>query len=127
MDGDKEYPFLIHSLPHIGIRDPFLSENEVKIPTDEEEGEEDNEPDQADIPQHIDDLVYANSRYKINERPVFVYFPSAEVLFKIMRACIGIEKEEDLWFNTREMCQEEHGKEPRRKRGKKAKKGGEGR
>jgi len=29
------------------------------------------------------------------------YFPRKDVLLKMMRACIGVKKEEELWFNKK--------------------------
>lgn len=48
-------------------------------------------------PKDIDDLVYAEDRYKIEHSPHFIYFPSKLLYFKLMRACLGITKVESLW------------------------------
>ena len=50
-------------------------------------------------PKCYKDLVYSASRYIKGESPKCIYFPGRKLMFKMMRACIGIEKEEDLWFN----------------------------
>ena len=60
-----------------------------------------SEPVETDfhIPVAEDDMVYRLDRYKPENSPVVTYFPSKLVLFKLMRACIGIDSEKDLWFN----------------------------
>ena len=50
-------------------------------------------------PKEYTDLVYSMSRYVKGESPKCIYFPSRKLMFKMMRACIGITKEDDLWFN----------------------------
>jgi hypothetical protein len=64
--------------------DPFISESmdaEFYIPKDDE------------------DLLYHENRYVPGNSPSVIYFPSNLMIFKIMRACIDINTEEDLWFN----------------------------
>jgi hypothetical protein len=36
--------------------------------------------------------------------PLTVYLPSKRLLLKMMRACVGIEKKEDLWCYKEELC-----------------------
>jgi hypothetical protein len=63
------------------------------------------------IPESDEDLVYHDERYKPGNSPNVAYFPSNLMLFKIMRACIDIEKPEDLWFNSAKhygYCTNEH-------------------
>lgn len=43
-------------------------------------------------------LVYEKKRYIDVQSPLCVYLPSQELLFKMMRSCIGCQKKEDLWF-----------------------------
>lgn len=43
-------------------------------------------------------MAYADSLYVSDRSPMCIYMPSNEVLFKLMRACIGCEKIEDLWI-----------------------------
>jgi hypothetical protein len=50
------------------------------------------------IPIKEDDLVYGNDRYIYKNSPNMLYFPSKSLLFKLMRACVGIVNEDDLWF-----------------------------
>ena len=45
------------------------------------------------------DLVYHENRYKEDCSPYTIYLPSNDVMFKMMRACLGCEKDYDLWFN----------------------------
>jgi hypothetical protein len=46
----------------------------------------------------LDELVYDRSRFGENS-PLCIFIPSKEVMVKIMKACIGLENPEDLWFN----------------------------
>ena len=50
------------------------------------------------VPQTQEDLVYRSDRYVETYTPHVIYYPSKLLLFKLMRACIGVKKEEDLWF-----------------------------
>jgi len=34
--------------------------------------------------------------------PRLIYMPRKELIFKMMRACIGVEDETELWFNRNE-------------------------
>ena len=43
-------------------------------------------------------LVYNIERYLEENSPMCVYIPSKLVLLKMMRACLGIERVEDLWI-----------------------------
>jgi hypothetical protein len=51
------------------------------------------------IPEDEDMLVYRGARYEEDRSPNMLIIPSRMVLFKIMRACVGVNKKEDLWFN----------------------------
>lgn len=51
-----------------------------------------------DIPKDDLDFVYADSRYRKDNSPNCIYIPSRKVMLKIMRACIGVTEEKDLWF-----------------------------
>ena len=44
-------------------------------------------------------LIYSNCRYTADTSPSTIYIPSVEVMFKIMRACIGITNVNDIWIN----------------------------
>jgi len=44
------------------------------------------------------ELVYPEYRYVYNNSPYTVYIPTAKELLKLMRACIGVTKPEDLIF-----------------------------
>ena len=43
-------------------------------------------------------LVYYEGRFTKGNSPNYLYLPSKLVLFKIMRACLGIYEEQHLWF-----------------------------
>jgi len=78
---------------------PSLLEPEIELPEEVEStnGEsitmaEDQDPDL---------LVYPESRYGPDESPAAIHLPSRDVMFKLMRACIGVEKPADLWINQK--------------------------
>lgn len=76
-------PFNINSFQQIGMADPFPTENKVNF----------------EIPRAHTDMVYGQSRYRKDNSPHTLYIPSRKLLFKIMRACIGVDQVKDLWFN----------------------------
>lgn len=80
---DRARSFHIWSFEQIGMPDPFP----------DEEMECDFIP-----PNSAEDLVYRGDRYTGESPPSLIYFPSRVVYFKLMRACIGVQKYEDLWF-----------------------------
>ena len=43
-------------------------------------------------------LMYSVTRYIEGNSPKALYIPSKLVLFKLMRACLGVYDENDLWF-----------------------------
>ena len=53
------------------------------------------------MPTDYDSPVYAESRYEVGTSPTVIYIPKKEVMFKIMRACIGIKRVEDIWINVK--------------------------
>ena len=63
-----------------------------------------NEPMEVDfaIPESYDELVYRSDRYVEEYSPKVLYIPSKLILFKLMRACIGITKKDQLWFRHTE-------------------------
>jgi hypothetical protein len=42
--------------------------------------------------------LYPGDKYFENSPPICSYLPKKELLFKMMRACIGCDKIEDLWI-----------------------------
>ena len=51
------------------------------------------------MPDRPDKLVYPEFRYIKGQVPYCIYIPRKEIMLKLMRACIGVTREEDLWFN----------------------------
>ena len=49
-------------------------------------------------------LVYHEKRYNPDESPKHVYVPTKELMFKMIRASIGITDIHDLWFNESLEC-----------------------
>ena len=69
-------PHHIWSFEQIGLFDPFpLELMESKF----------------EIPETKDSLVYNEIKYIPGNSPNMIYFPSKLLLFKIMKACIGVE------------------------------------
>ena len=79
-------PFHIWSFEQIGLFDPY--------PDEEMETN-------FNIPKTDEDYVYRLNRYVQEYSPNAIYFPSKMVLFKIMRACIGVDDPKKLWFNLK--------------------------
>ena len=44
------------------------------------------------------DMIYKIDRYKMHQSPFCIYIPCKDVMFKLMRACIGCTRKEDLWI-----------------------------
>ena len=42
-------------------------------------------------------LIYFKQRYSENS-PMTVYIPTKDIMFKMMRACLGCQNIEDLWI-----------------------------
>ena len=49
--------------------------------------------------KHTHNLVYRRIVFDQPHSPACIYLPSKAVIFKLMRACIGVESPRDLWFN----------------------------
>ena len=84
--------FLINSFPKIGLTDPFPNEEESM----------NNEEDTALnnmmlVDPHV--MIYPKCRIIHNDSPQPIYIPNRAMMFKLMRACIGITNPNDLWFN----------------------------
>ena len=73
----KEKHHLINSFSQIAWLDPFPEDAESLKSSFVE-------------PAKIDDLVYHKSRLKPGFIPWVVYIPRKDIMFKIMRGCIGV-------------------------------------
>ena len=51
------------------------------------------------IKKHSHDLVYRKGIIGTTYSPPCIYLPTRNVMFKLMRACIGVKYAGDLWFN----------------------------
>lgn len=85
-------PFLINSFRTVGWSDPFPDEGETII------GSRLEEFLNLFVHEDAQDLVYEPSRYCKEHSPLHLYVPKKEVMLKIMRACIGVNKITDFWF-----------------------------
>ena len=83
----NDLPDRINTFASLGFKDPFPNDSKF---------ESDWKP-----PVSYDDLVYDRSRLKNATFPPFlIYLPRKELMFKLMRACIGVNHERELWFNN---------------------------
>jgi len=57
-----------------------------------------DEDDDSSKPKFETNLVYKTCHYNTQYSPMIIDSPSDYILYKIMRACIGIQKKEDLWI-----------------------------
>ena len=53
------------------------------------------------VQEDPDVLIYQDSRFVKEASPTAVFIPSNELIFTMMRACIAVEKPEDLWINKK--------------------------
>ena len=59
----------------------------------------DNDVDCAYLQKEIKaNLVYDLKRYSEDYSPMCVYIPNRPLMFKMMKACIGVERVQDLWM-----------------------------
>ena len=75
----------INSFEQIAWIDPYPQETDV---TD----------DLFKVPLYTEDLIYEHGRYHEEYQPLMIYIPRKDVMMKLMRACIGIKNERELWF-----------------------------
>ena len=81
--------YLIDDCEEIGIKDPFPTDNDG--------------PNNSiiKIPEKASDFVYPMPRMVFGLSPTTIIMPSKKMLFKLMRACIGVSSLEELWFNNK--------------------------
>lgn len=99
----RKKQFLINSFSQIGWTDPFEEEGDLgDLAVLSDTGSAENSPQTECIrfPTDADQDVYPQSYYRPGQSPSCVYIPSREIMFKMMRACIGIQEEDDLWINN---------------------------
>ena len=82
--------FNINSFSQIGMVDPFPFENKY----------EREHP--LVVPVSINDMVYDYKRYYPANSVPQIYIPRKELMYKLMRACMGVEDASELWFNRNE-------------------------
>jgi len=82
--GDRQ--FIINSFHQLGWPDPYPKENSYKS--------------SAKQPVDGDDLVYDPVRFREGAPPYVVYIPRAEMLFKMMRACVEVKDASELWVSS---------------------------
>ena len=77
----------INNLKTVGFIDPFEKEEKAN-------NAKGKLPDKSKPTNN----VYPMKRYIKDWSPLCLYIPSKDILFKLMRACVGAEQETDLWF-----------------------------
>jgi len=81
------FDFRVNSFESIWMHDPFPDEDLVHC-------------DEAyRIRKSKDTLVYPERRMSANDSPPMIFIPNMQIMFKLMRACIGVKDPKDLWFN----------------------------
>lgn len=51
------------------------------------------------VPESAYDFVYPEIRLDEDRSPATIFIPTKELMFKLMRASIGVKAKEELWFN----------------------------
>ena len=74
----------------MNFSDPFASENSKAT----------NELENMPIPDSSV-IVYPKSRFTCSDSPKPIFVPSVRIMLKIMRACVGVENEKDLWYKEK--------------------------
>ena len=92
MRDNNEEVFFINDFKGIGWADPF--------PEDDKKGKQ-----QAvmELPKDPRKLVYDKTRYSAVNSPYVIYYPSKDIMVKLMRACLGVTQVEDLWIHQEEI------------------------
>jgi hypothetical protein len=75
---------LINTFAQVGWFDPFAHEETFTATFVE--------------PELITDMVYHQDRLIPGFIPWAIYIPRREIMFKMMRACIGIKDKHQLWY-----------------------------
>ena len=88
--------YLIDSLYRIGMADPFPNNPNLIITCN------DDLPAEEKMVTEVGQNVYGETRYIKGFSPYCIYIPTKDVMFKLMRACVGVKHVEDLWFNRQE-------------------------
>lgn len=78
----------INSFFDIGWADPFTEESPNGLEAIKS----------IKLPSAANDLVYHESRYTEEYSPYVVYLPGDDLLFKLMRSCLGCKQVQDLWI-----------------------------
>ena len=97
------HDFLIDQFSAVNIADPFPYEKIIyKYKCESAKGEV-----LFNRPHRVEDLVYPESKINVEYfQPI--YIPTKCIMFKMMRACISVECESELWFNKSENSEEPH-------------------
>ena len=93
--ADRKFePFFINGFKQIGLSDPF-PDDQVNL----KESLKSEEAPFISLPSTNSVSVYPASRMIKSNSPFCIYIPRKEVMFKLMRACINVKFEHELWFN----------------------------
>ena len=80
----QHVPYHINQIEQLGLHHPFL---------------DDRSDSSFTAPSEVTFPVYPAQRYSTSASPRSIFVPSIQILFTLMRASIGVTKEEELWFH----------------------------
>ena len=81
--GKPRTTFNIQSYNQIGLIDPFAK----KL----------SEPKSKPVLADVADFIYPMSKFDLAESPKVIYIPSVELMFKLMRSCVNIDKVDEIY------------------------------
>ena len=87
-------PYQVNGFFQLGINDPY-PEDIVSL----KGSRGDNDPYLLGLFEDDSALVYNSDRYVLDCSPLMIYVPRKEVMFKMMRACVKVDRPDELWFN----------------------------
>lgn len=98
---EEMLPHHINCFHHMAMQDPFTDDHlhikgslhDFQVHVDEYKEENIN-----DVEADPYKLVYNSARYVHNMSPLCLYLPRKEILFKLMRACLGVRVMKDIWY-----------------------------
>ena len=76
--GKPKTNFNIQSYNQIGLIDPFAKKLSA--------------PKSKPTLSNVGDFIYPMSKFDLLESPKVMYIPSVELMFKLMRSCVNIDK-----------------------------------
>ena len=81
----KVLPHRLNKINSLALTDPFPADYDKVL---------------FKYPQEHTDMVYHEKRYVLPDIYQSLYIPHRKLMFKLMRACVGVNHLHDLWFNS---------------------------